>query len=84
MPDLLTHHLGHLGVELVRVLIDQQIGTLYQIGLPFHFGWQGFATGDVANVLTSVVGEPNTGIHEGKALTCALRKGRLHRQQEGP
>lgn len=64
--------------------LEVQGQRVYQIGLPFHFGWQGFATGDVANVLTSVVGEPNTGIHEGKALTCALRKGRLHRQQEGP
>ena len=64
--------------------LEVQGQRVYQIGLPFHFGWQGFATGDVANVLTSVVGEPNTGIHEGKALTCALRKGRLHAPQEGP
>jgi formate dehydrogenase major subunit len=28
-------------------------------------------------VLTSVVGDPNTSIHENKALTCSLRKGRL-------
>jgi len=32
-------------------------------------------------VLTSVVGDPNTSIHEAKALTCNIRKGRL---QEGP
>ena len=51
--------------------------TVYQIGMPYHFGWQGYATGDVANVLTAVVGDPNTSIHEGKALTCGLRKGRL-------
>jgi formate dehydrogenase major subunit len=56
---------------------------IYQIGMPFHFGWQGFATGAPANVLTSVVGDPNTTIHEGKALTCALRKGRLHAHEEG-
>jgi formate dehydrogenase major subunit len=30
-------------------------------------------------VLTSVVGDANTSIHEGKALTCNLRKGRLPR-----
>lgn len=52
---------------------------IYQIGMPFHYGWSGFATGDVANVLTSAVGDPNTSIHEGKALTCNLRKGRLAR-----
>ena len=50
---------------------------VYQIGMPYHFAWQGYATGDVANALTPVVGDPNTSIHEGKALTCGLRKGRL-------
>lgn len=51
--------------------------TVYQIGMPFHFGWEGFATGAVANALTSAVGDPNTSMHEGKAFTCNLRKGRL-------
>ena len=50
---------------------------IFQIGMPWHFGWKGYATGDIANVLTSVVGDPNTSIHENKALTCSLRKGRL-------
>ncbi len=53
---------------------------IFQIGLPWHFGWKGYATGDIANVLTSVVGDPNTSIHENKALTCNLRKGRLSRE----
>lgn len=52
---------------------------VYQIGMPWHYGWAGYATGDVANVLTAVVGDPNTGMHENKALTCALRPGRLAR-----
>jgi formate dehydrogenase major subunit len=50
---------------------------VYQIGLPWHYGWKGYATGDIANVLTAVVGDPNTSIHENKALTCGLRNGRL-------
>ncbi len=50
--------------------------TIYQIGMPWHFGWQGYATGDIANDLSAVVGDPNTTIHEGKAFTCNLRKGR--------
>jgi formate dehydrogenase major subunit len=50
---------------------------VYQIGMPWHFGWQGYATGDIANVLSSIVGDPNTTMHEGKAFTCNLRKGRL-------
>ena len=54
---------------------------VYQIGMPWHFGYKGYATGAIANELTSVVGDPNTTMHEGKALTCALRKGRLHPQR---
>ena len=67
-----------------RALVTERLRPLqldgqrvYQIGMPWHFGWKGYATGDVANVLTSVVADPNCSIHEGKALTCALRKGRL-------
>jgi formate dehydrogenase major subunit len=54
---------------------------IYQIGVPWHFGWQGYATGDVLNRLSAIVGDPNTTIHEGKAFTCNLRKGRLGRRQ---
>jgi formate dehydrogenase major subunit len=53
---------------------------VYQIGMPWHFGWQGYATGNPANVLSSIVADPNTSIHEGKAFTCNLRKGRLERR----
>jgi formate dehydrogenase major subunit len=58
--------------------IDGQL--IYQIGMPWHFGWQGYATGDIANTLSAIVGDPNTTIHEGKAFTCNLRKGRLNRR----
>ncbi|EKV28917.1 Formate dehydrogenase O alpha subunit [Caenispirillum salinarum AK4] len=51
--------------------------AVFQIGMPWHFGWRGYATGDVANVLTSIVGDANTTMHENKALTCRLRPGRL-------
>jgi formate dehydrogenase major subunit len=53
--------------------------TVHQIGMPWHYGWEGYATGDIANTLSSVVGDPNTTIHEGKAFTCNLKKGRLER-----
>jgi formate dehydrogenase major subunit len=59
--------------------LDGQL--VYQIGMPWHYGWSGYATGDIANALTSVVGDPNTSIHENKALTCNLRKGRLERHR---
>jgi formate dehydrogenase major subunit len=55
---------------------------IYQIGMPWHFGWEGYATGDIANVLTAVVGDPNTTMHEAKALTCGLRRGRLREKAE--
>ncbi|GAA0575850.1 formate dehydrogenase [Caenispirillum bisanense] len=56
--------------------------VVYQIGMPWHFGWQGYATGDIANVLTAMVGDPNTSMHENKSLTCGLRRGRLNRDPD--
>ena len=44
--------------------------TIYQVGMPWHFGWEGEATGDIANVLTAAVGDPNTSMHENKSLTA--------------
>ena len=70
-----------------RALVTDRLGPfeingrrVYQIGMPWHFGWQGYATGDIANVLSAIVGDPNTTIHEGKAFTCNLRKGRVKRK----
>ena len=56
---------------------------VHQIGMPWHFGWEGYATGDIANDLTAMVGDPNTSIHEGKAFTCDLRKGPQRRRHAG-
>jgi formate dehydrogenase major subunit len=46
-----------------------------QIGIPWHFGYAGLATGDSANVLTTPVGCANTSIPEFKAFLCNLEKG---------
>lgn len=54
--------------------------VVFQLGMPWHFGWEGDATGDIANVLTAAVGDPNTSMHENKSLTCAVRPGRLNRR----
>jgi len=62
-------------------VIDGQ--RVYQIGMPYHFGWQGYATGDIANTLSAVVGDPNTTMHEGKSFTCNLRRGRLGPDEGG-
>ena len=51
--------------------------TVHQVGMPWVFGWEGYARGDIANVLLAIFGDPNTSIHTTKAITCALRPGRL-------
>jgi formate dehydrogenase major subunit len=51
--------------------------TIYQVGMPWHYGWQGYARGAPANDLAAMAGDANTSIHEGKAFTCNLRPGRL-------
>lgn len=53
---------------------------VHQVGLPFHWGYQGVATGSIANDLTHLVLEPNVGIYEVKALMVDLLPGRLRDQ----
>ena len=50
---------------------------VHQIGLPFHWGFQGKSTGSITNDLTHMVLEPNVSIEEAKAFTCNVRAGRL-------
>ncbi len=45
-----------------------------QIGIPWHWGFAGLATGDSANLLTANVGDPNTFIPEFKAFLCDVVK----------
>jgi formate dehydrogenase major subunit len=54
--------------------------TVHQIGMPWHWGWQGTARGDVVNNLSALVADPNVSIHEGKVFTCNLRAGRVTRK----
>lgn len=49
--------------------------TYEQIGLPWHYGFMGLATGASANVLTPHVGDANTMIPEYKAFLCNVEKG---------
>lgn len=51
--------------------------TVHQVGMPWVYGWEGYARGDIANALLAIHGDPNTSIHTTKALTCNLRPGRL-------
>jgi len=49
--------------------------TVHQIGMPWHWGWQGTAQGDVVNNLSALVADPNVTIHEGKVFTCDVKAG---------
>ena len=50
--------------------------TIHQVGLPYHWGWKGMATGDVVNDLLVISQEPNVRIMETKGLVCNLIAGR--------
>jgi formate dehydrogenase-N alpha subunit len=47
---------------------------VHQIGMPWHFGYKGIATGDTANRLTPHIGDANTTIPEYKAFLCDVRR----------
>ena len=46
-----------------------------QVGMPWHFGYNGIAKGDSANILTASVLGPVSGIPEYKAFLCNIEKG---------
>ena len=45
-----------------------------EVGLPWHWGYAGLVTGDIANDLTASVGDPNTFIPETKVFLCRIRR----------
>lgn len=47
---------------------------VHMIGMPWHYGWQGLATGDIVNDLTPHVGDGNTTIPEYKAFLVDIKK----------
>jgi formate dehydrogenase major subunit len=48
--------------------------TVHQVGIPWHWGFQGVATGDIVNLITPNVGDANTTIQESKAFLCDIAK----------
>jgi formate dehydrogenase major subunit len=66
-----------------RVLVTNRLRPLtvqghrlHQVGLPYHWGWAGYSTGDSANDLVEISLDPNTHIQETKAFACDIRPGR--------
>ena len=47
---------------------------IHQVGMPWHWGYEGLSTGDVVNELTALVGDPNVTIHEGKSFVCNVER----------
>jgi formate dehydrogenase major subunit len=69
------------GKVQARALVTQrfrpfQMGNriVHQVGIPWHWGFQGVATGDIVNLLTPNVGDANTTIQESKAFLCDIYK----------
>jgi formate dehydrogenase major subunit len=69
-----------------RVLVTDRMApitvqgrTLHQIGLPFHWGPNGYSRGDAANELSSIALDPNSHIQEVKALSADIQPGRRPR-----
>lgn len=69
-----------------RVLVTDRVPpltvqgrTLHQIGLPYHWGPNGYSTGDAANELLHLSLDPNTHIQEAKAIAVDIRPGRRPR-----
>jgi formate dehydrogenase major subunit len=84
--------LEHLGWAMIitarnvveaRVMVTPRIPPLtvqgrrlHQVGLPYHWGGNGYSTGDSANDLVQVSLDPNVHIQETKAFACDIRPGR--------
>ncbi len=74
------------GVIEARVLVTDRVPaltvhgrTLHQVGLPYHWGPNGYSTGDAANELLHMSLDPNTHIQESKAFAVDIRPGRRPR-----
>ncbi len=72
-----------------KAMVTQRIKPLqmkgrivHQIGLPFHWGYSGVVTGDVANDLLLLVADRNVSMHDAKSFSCNMRAGRRGHQGE--
>jgi formate dehydrogenase major subunit len=77
------------GIIEARALITNRVRpltiggrTVHQVGLPYHWGYKGRATGDVVNDLLAISEEPNVRIMETKGLLCNLTPGRRGRGKQ--
>jgi formate dehydrogenase major subunit len=82
-------HLGWATIVTARNVIEARVlvtermtpltvqgRTVHQVGLPYHWGGNGYSTGDPANDLVELSLDPNVHIQEVKAFACDIRPGR--------
>ncbi|HET8607901.1 MAG TPA: molybdopterin dinucleotide binding domain-containing protein, partial [Gaiellaceae bacterium] len=88
--DWATIFSGRSAIE-ARVLVTDRMTPivvdgkpLHQVGLPYHWGTRGLATGDAANDLAHLVLDPNVHIQEVKAFSVDIRPGRRPRGKALP
>jgi formate dehydrogenase major subunit len=55
---------------------------VHQVGLPYHWGYEGLVKGDSTNDLLAISEEPNVRIMETKALLCDIEPGRRPRGEQ--
>ncbi|UTI66073.1 molybdopterin-dependent oxidoreductase [Paraconexibacter antarcticus] len=74
------------GVIEARVMVTDRMTPLrvdgrivHQIGMPYHWGPNGYARGDAMNELSAIALDPSSHIQEVKALTVDIRPGRRPR-----
>ncbi len=85
-------HLGYATIVTARSAVEARVlvtdrmkplrvggKTIQQIGLPYHWGQGGLATGDSANDLLGLALDPNVHIQESKVASCDIRPGRRPR-----
>jgi len=74
------------GAIEARVMVTDRVApllvqgrVLHQIGLPYHWGSNGYSRGDSANELANIALDPNSHIQEVKAMSGDIRPGRRPR-----
>jgi formate dehydrogenase major subunit len=85
-------HLGWATIVTARTAVEARVlvtdrmvpltvqgRVMHQIGLPYHWGPNGYVTGDAANELLGLALDPNVHIQESKVASCDIRPGRRPR-----
>ena len=62
---LVTHRVGVMNIAGKRI---------HHVGIPWHWGYAGLVIGDAGNELTSLIGDPNVSMHEGKSFVCNIER----------